>query len=100
MGILPKATDFDAEDKRGVRKEVRGKGTGRVIYSNSKDEQEKGLQTWTNVLEKAAQEEERRLETLEKKRMEREYVQSRSRQTWDKIFQSIPNLLTKSQVAE
>ena len=70
------------------------------IYSNSKDEQEKGLQSWTNELEKVAQEEERRLETPEKKRMEREDVQSRSPQAWDKIFQPITNLFTKSQVAE
>ena len=39
------------------------------IYSSSKDEQEKDLQSWTNELEKVAQVEERRLEAFEKKRM-------------------------------
>ena len=60
------------------------------IYSSSKDEQEKDLQSWMNELEKVAQEEERRLEAFEKKRMDREDGQSRSRQAWDRIFQSVP----------
>ena len=46
------------------------------IYSSSRDEQEKELQSWTNELEKVAQEEERRLEAFEKKRMGGEDAQS------------------------
>ena len=42
-----------------------------------------------NELEKVAQEEERRLEAFEKKRMDREDGQSRSRQASDRIFQSV-----------
>ena len=57
------------------------------IYNSSRDEQEKDLLSWLTELEKAAQEEERRLEAFEKKRMDREDAQSRSRQGWDKIFQ-------------
>ena len=60
------------------------------IYSSSEDEQEKDLQSWLNELEKVAQEEERRLEAYEKKRMGGEDVQSRNRQTWDKIFRPLP----------
>ena len=67
---------------------------------HGKDEQEKDLQSWTNGLEKAAQEEERRLEAFEKKRMGGEDVQSRGRQVWDRIFQPIPNLFPKLLVAE
>ena len=70
------------------------------IYSISKDEQEKDLQSWTSELEKAAQEEERRLEALERKRMSGEDAQSRSRQAWDKIFQPLPNPFPKLLVAE
>ena len=62
------------------------------IYSSSKDEQEKELQSWMNELEKTAQEEERRLEAIEKKK---EDVQSRGREAWDKIFRSFPNLSPK-----
>ena len=68
------------------------------IYSNSKDEQERDLQLWMNELEKVAQEEERRLEALEKKRMDREDGQSRSRQAWDRIFQSVPKPFPMMQV--
>ena len=46
------------------------------IYSNSKDEQERDLQSWMNELEKVAQEEERRLEAFETKRMDKEDGQS------------------------
>ena len=59
------------------------------IYWNSKDEQERDLQLSMSELEKVAQEEERRLEAFEKKRMDREDGQSRSRQAWDRIFQSV-----------
>ena len=52
------------EFERKFREKVLG-----GIYSSSKDEQEKDLQLWTNKLEKAAKEEERRLEALERKRM-------------------------------
>ena len=62
----------------------------------SKDEQEKDLKSWTNELEKAAQEEERRLEAFEKKRMGGEDLQSRSRQVWDRIFQPIPKLVPQA----
>ena len=68
------------------------------IYSNSKDEQERDLQLWVNELEKVAQEEERRLEAFEKKRMDREDGQSRSRQPWDRIFQSVPKPFPVAQV--
>ena len=61
------------------------------IYSSSKDEQEKDLQLWMNELEKVARDEERRLEAFEKKRMGGEDAQSRRRQAWDRIFQSVPN---------
>ena len=70
------------------------------IYSSSKYEQEKDLQLWMNELEKLAQEEERRLEAIEKKRMEKEDAQSSSRQAWDKIFQALPNPFPKLLVAE
>ena len=68
------------------------------IYSNSKDEQERDLQSWMNELEKVAQEEERRLEAFETKRMDKEDGQSRSRQAWDKIFQSVPKPFPMLQV--
>ena len=51
-----------------------------------------------NELEKVAQEEERRLEAFEKKRMDREDGQSRSRQAWDRIFQSVPKPFPMAQV--
>ena len=44
------------------------------------------------------QEEERRLEAFEKKRMDREDGQSRSRQAWDRIFQSVPKPFLVAQV--
>ena len=53
-----------------------------------------------NELEKIAQEEERRLEAIEKKRMEKEDVQSRIRQSWDNIFRPIPNLFPKPVITE
>ena len=65
------------------------------IYSNSKDEQEKDLQSWVNELEKVAQEEERRLEAFEKKRMGGEDARSRNRQAWDRISQSVQNLVSR-----
>ena len=68
------------------------------IYSNSKDEQERDLQSWMNELEKVAKEEERRLEAFETKRMDREDGQSRSRQAWDRIFQSVPKPFPMLQV--
>ena len=68
------------------------------IYWNSKDEQERDLQLWMNELEKVAQEEERRLEVFEKKWMDREDGQSRSRQAWDRIFQSVPKPFPMMQV--
>ena len=83
------------EFERKFREKVLG-----GIYSSSKDEQEKDLQLWTNELEKAAQEEERRLEALERKKMGGEDAQSRSRQAWDKIFQPLPNPFPKLLVAE
>ena len=52
-----------------------------------------------NELEKVAQEEERRPEAFEKKRMGGEDVQSRNRQAWDRIFQSVPNPFSMVQVA-
>ena len=71
------------------------------IYWNSKNEQEKDLQSWVNELDKVAhQEEERRLEAYEKNRMGREDAHSRSRQAWDRIFQPIPNLFPKPPVTE
>ena len=51
-----------------------------------------------NELEKVAQEEERRLEAFEKKRMDREDGQSRSRQAWERIFQSVPKPFPMAQV--
>ena len=63
------------------------------IYKNSKDEQ-KDLQSWMTELEKVAQEEERRLEAFEKKRMGGEDVLSCNRRAWDRIFQSVPNPFT------
>ena len=48
-----------------------------------------------NELEKVAQEEERRLEAFEKKKMGGEDAQSRNRQAWDRIFQSVPNPFPK-----
>ena len=83
------------EFERKFREKVLG-----GIYSNSRDEPQKDLQSWTNELEKAAQEEERRLEAFDKKRMGGEDAQSRSRQAWDKIFQPIPNPFPKLLVAE
>ena len=68
------------------------------IYSSSKDEQERDLQSWMNELEKVAQEEERRLEAFEKKRMDREDGQSRRRHAWDRIFQTVPKPFTMGQV--
>ena len=62
-----KATDSHAEDKRGVREEVQGKVLGGT-YSSSKDEQEKDLQSWTNELEKVAQEEEREARGFRKRK--------------------------------
>ena len=56
------------------------------------------LQSWMNELEKVAQEEERNLEAFEKKRVDREDSQSRSRQAWDKIFQSVPKPFLMAQV--
>ena len=70
------------------------------IYNSSRDEQEKDLESWTKELEKAAQEEERRLEEFVKKRMGGEDAQSRSRQACDKIFQPIPNPPSKLLVVE
>ena len=60
---------------------------------------ERDLQSWIKELEKVAQEEERRLEAFEKKRMEREDGQSRSRQAWDRIFQSVPKPFPMAEVA-
>ena len=51
-----------------------------------------------NELEKVAQEEEWKLEAFEKKRVHREDGQRRSRQVWDKIFQSVPKPFLMSQV--
>ena len=88
---------------RKTRQEFEKKFSEKVlggIYWNSKDDQERDLQKWLNELEKLAQEEERRLEAIEKKRMEKEDAQSRSRQAWDKIFQPIPNLFPKLLIAE
>ena len=51
-----------------------------------------------NELEKVAQEEERRLEAFDKKRMGGEDVQSRNRQAWDRIIQSVPNPFPMVQV--
>ena len=70
------------------------------IYSYGKDEQEKDLQSWMNELEKTAQEEERTQKAIEKKRMEKEDVQSRGREAWDKIFRPFPNLFPKLAITE
>ena len=51
-----------------------------------------------NELEKVVQEEERRLEAFEKKRMDREDGQSRSRQAWDRNFQSVPKPFPMAEV--
>ena len=59
---------------------------------------ERDLQSWIKELEKVAQEEERRLEAFEKKRMDREDGQSRSRQAWDRIFQSVPKPFPMAEV--
>ena len=80
--------------RRKTREEFETKFKEKVlgdIYRFSKDEQEKELQSWVNELENIVQKQERRLEAFERKRMEGEDVQSRNRQTWDKIFRPIPN---------
>ena len=97
MGALPKATESHAENKRNFETKFKVLGG---IYSSSKAEQEKDLQSWMNELEKIAQEEERRLEAIEKKRMEKEDVQSRGREAWDKIFRPFPNLSSKPSITE
>ena len=86
-----------AENRKKLRDEVQGKGTG-SNYSSTKDEQEKDWQSWMNELEKVAQEEERRLEAFEKKRTGGEDVQSRKRQAWDRIFKSVPKPFPVGQV--
>ena len=84
MGALPKATDSHAENKRKLRDEVQGESTGR-IYSNSKDVQERNLQSWMNQLEKVAQEEERTRKTVSLKIAKlgtRSSSQSQNRSRW------------------
>ena len=68
---------FAHEFKRRVTNMMDGPASSKV--------QEKYLLEWMNELEKGAQEEERRLEVLEIKRMSGEDAQSRNRQAWDKI---------------
>ena len=55
------------------------------VFSSSKEEQWRDLQKWMNELRQVAQEEERRLETGELRRMGEEDRHSRSRQAWDQI---------------
>lgn len=48
-------------------------------------QQENYLQEWTNELHKRAQEEDQRLESRERKKMEQEHAHSQRRQKWDKM---------------
>ena len=66
--LYQRPTDSHAENKGKLRDEVQGKGTWEASTAVAKDEQERDLQSWMNELEKVAQEVERRLEALEKKR--------------------------------
>ena len=74
---------------RETREEFEKKYSEKVlggIYKNSKDEQEKGLQSWTNELQKKALERDGRLEARERVKMGEEGSNSRRRTEWERIF--------------
>ena len=57
------------------------------LYNSSISEQEKDLHEWTNELQTKAQAEDRRLEAMERTKMEREDSRSQSHETWDIIWE-------------
>ena len=84
---------------RKTREEFEKKYSEKVlggIYKNSKDEQEKGLQSWTNELQKKALERDGRLEARERVKMGKEDAGSRRRTEWERIFDRSPFLKAAS----
>ena len=81
VGTLQDAARPQTGHEREVRARVRAKRVD-MIGGPSCDceEQEKYLQLWTNELQKVAQEEERRLEARETRKMSEEDARSRSHQ--------------------
>ena len=73
---LRRRNEFEEEFRREVLSGV---------FSSCKEEQWKDLQKWISELRTVAQEEERRQETRELRRMTDEDGHSRSRQAWDQI---------------
>ena len=68
------------------------------VFSSCKEEQWKDLQKWVSELRTVAQEEERRQETRELRRMTDEGRHSRSRHVWDQIRErQVPNPFSEAE---